>query len=332
VHSVANKAYRYGFNGKELDPEGMGGGGATYDYGFRIYNPQIAKFLSVDPLYKSYPWYTPYQFAGNKPIYAVDVDGMEELPNEAHNYLMRKGEELLKNTTIFLLKKAIFSLIPDGDGEAEKSVEQAETMKSALTINEPLTPEGAYFSVSANIEAGLQARESLVILGLGEKIDLGVSQEVASIEFVGNTEEAYLNIQVLNKPPELSAEGKVGPVGAGFTVPIKVDALSEQDIAEGEASFSVGPFKFNVPLNGDAPKMEITLLDASKTNNKNGTSQGVTISIKNVNIISKEQMIESFKANKRQMEEGNYYYKQAKERAKKNNKEKASKNSDKMEK
>jgi RHS repeat-associated protein len=70
--------YRYGFNGKEKDPEGMGGGGSTYDYGFRIYNPQIARFLSVDPLTKSYPWYTPYQFAGNKPIWAIDLDGLEE--------------------------------------------------------------------------------------------------------------------------------------------------------------------------------------------------------------------------------------------------------------
>ena len=50
----------------------------SYDYGFRIYNPGIGKFLSVDPLTKSYPWYTPYQFAGNKPIWAVDLDGLEE--------------------------------------------------------------------------------------------------------------------------------------------------------------------------------------------------------------------------------------------------------------
>ena len=27
---------------------------------------------------KSYPWYTPYQFAGNKPVWAVDLDGLEE--------------------------------------------------------------------------------------------------------------------------------------------------------------------------------------------------------------------------------------------------------------
>jgi hypothetical protein len=34
--------------------------------------------MSVDPLTKEYPWYTPYQFAGNKPIWAIDIDGLEE--------------------------------------------------------------------------------------------------------------------------------------------------------------------------------------------------------------------------------------------------------------
>lgn len=39
----------------------------------------MAKFLSIDPLSPDYPWYTPYQFAGNKPIWAIDLDGLEEL-------------------------------------------------------------------------------------------------------------------------------------------------------------------------------------------------------------------------------------------------------------
>jgi len=71
------QAYRYGFNGKEKDSSGEFGLN-HYDYGFRIYNPGIAKFLSVDPLTSSYPWYTPYQFAGNKPIQSLDLDGLEE--------------------------------------------------------------------------------------------------------------------------------------------------------------------------------------------------------------------------------------------------------------
>jgi RHS repeat-associated protein len=66
--------YRYGFNGKENDAET-----GWQDYGMRMYSPRLARFFSVDPLTASYPWYTPYQFAGNKPIWAIDLDGAEEL-------------------------------------------------------------------------------------------------------------------------------------------------------------------------------------------------------------------------------------------------------------
>ena len=68
--------YRYGFNGKEKDDE-VKGIADQIDYGMRIYDPRVGKFLSIDPLQKSYPWYTPYQFAGNTPIWASDMDGME---------------------------------------------------------------------------------------------------------------------------------------------------------------------------------------------------------------------------------------------------------------
>jgi RHS repeat-associated protein len=68
------KKYRFGYNGKEDDDEW-----GKQDYGFRIYDGRIGRFLSVDPLAKSYPWYTPYQFAGNMPITAIDVDGLEPL-------------------------------------------------------------------------------------------------------------------------------------------------------------------------------------------------------------------------------------------------------------
>ena len=73
---AAGSSYRYGFNGKEKDPDLDGN---NYDYGFRIYNPQIGRFLSVDPLIKKYPELTPYQFASNTPIQAIDLDGLEKL-------------------------------------------------------------------------------------------------------------------------------------------------------------------------------------------------------------------------------------------------------------
>ncbi|CAN5249363.1 hypothetical protein BH11BAC6_BH11BAC6_03180 [soil metagenome] len=71
---TAGSSYRYGFNGKEGDADMDGN---NYDYGFRIYNPRIGRFLSVDPITIDYPELTPYQFASNTPIQAFDLDGLE---------------------------------------------------------------------------------------------------------------------------------------------------------------------------------------------------------------------------------------------------------------
>lgn len=77
-------SYRYGFNGKENDNE-VKGEGNQQDYGFRIYDPRLVRFLSVDPLTGKYPELTPYQFASNCPIAGIDLDGLEFLPRFKQN-------------------------------------------------------------------------------------------------------------------------------------------------------------------------------------------------------------------------------------------------------
>jgi RHS repeat-associated protein len=96
-YSLPSSSYRYGFNGKELDSDMDGN---CYDYGFRIYNPALGKFLSVDPLTKSYPWYTPYQFAGNCPIAYIDLDGLEGI--KAITPGGKKVAELIKTQSKYI--------------------------------------------------------------------------------------------------------------------------------------------------------------------------------------------------------------------------------------
>ena len=72
--SQSNSSYRYGFNGKENDKDISEGG---QDYGMRIYDGRLGRFLSVDPITKNYPMLTPYQFASNRPIEGIDLDGLE---------------------------------------------------------------------------------------------------------------------------------------------------------------------------------------------------------------------------------------------------------------
>jgi len=69
-------SYRYGFNGKETEND-VKGIGNEQDYGMRIYDPRLGRFLSVDPITEKYSELTPYQFASNSPICAKDIDGLE---------------------------------------------------------------------------------------------------------------------------------------------------------------------------------------------------------------------------------------------------------------
>lgn len=80
IWSDTTATYRHAFNGKEKDDNGVWGN-VAYGYGFRIYDPVIARFKSTDPLAKSYPMLTltPYQFASNMPIVAIDLDGLEAM-------------------------------------------------------------------------------------------------------------------------------------------------------------------------------------------------------------------------------------------------------------
>jgi RHS repeat-associated protein len=65
------KRYRYVV--KERDDET-----GLYYYGARYYAAWLARFVSVDPLKDDYPYYTSYQYAGNKPVTFIDLDGLEE--------------------------------------------------------------------------------------------------------------------------------------------------------------------------------------------------------------------------------------------------------------
>lgn len=69
---AARKRYRY--VGKERDEST----GLDY-YGARYYASWLCRFVSVDDLKDEYPFYTTYQYAGNKPVGFIDLDGLEEV-------------------------------------------------------------------------------------------------------------------------------------------------------------------------------------------------------------------------------------------------------------
>lgn len=71
---VGAAGYKFGFNGKEKDDE-VKGNGNSYDFGARIYDPRIGRWLSLDPLQQKLPDLTPYNFVADNPLRFTDPDG-----------------------------------------------------------------------------------------------------------------------------------------------------------------------------------------------------------------------------------------------------------------
>ena len=68
--------YRFGFNSQEKDDE-IKGSGNSLSFTYRIHDPRLGRFLSIDPLFASYPWNSPYSFAENKVIQFIELEGAE---------------------------------------------------------------------------------------------------------------------------------------------------------------------------------------------------------------------------------------------------------------
>ena len=149
--------YKYGFNGKEQDLE-ISGIGNQYDYGFRIYNPRIGRFLSVDPLFNGYPWYTPYQFSGNKPIWANDLDGLEE--NTTSTYVHRPLPVLLapKKSSILPAPRQYYFT---QDNRTQYQIQQAR--EYAIWRDQMIRVYGSQQGEAFRLFAGVGAAASFVI-------------------------------------------------------------------------------------------------------------------------------------------------------------------------
>jgi len=67
-------SFDYGTNGKMKDDE-ISGEGNSYEFGDRLYDPRLGRFLSIDKMAEKNPHESPYVFAGDNPVAFIDIDG-----------------------------------------------------------------------------------------------------------------------------------------------------------------------------------------------------------------------------------------------------------------
>ncbi|MCF6404451.1 DUF6443 domain-containing protein [Chitinophaga filiformis] len=72
----------YLFNGKKFETSEFGDGWSSnlYDFGARLYDPQIGRFHAPDPHGAKYGWISQFNFAFDNPVNFIDPDGKDAKP------------------------------------------------------------------------------------------------------------------------------------------------------------------------------------------------------------------------------------------------------------
>ncbi len=108
-NEVSMKRYKY--VGKERDDET-----GLFYYGARYYAAWLCRFVSVDPLQFDYPQLTPFNYAGNKPITHIDIDGMQSSGDEKITTQPRYSEQRDDDGNLLSKTKEQSSLTLNDDG------------------------------------------------------------------------------------------------------------------------------------------------------------------------------------------------------------------------
>ncbi|MBU0486786.1 MAG: hypothetical protein KKD31_02410 [Bacteroidetes bacterium] len=181
------KKYRYGFNGKENDNEVYGSTGTFQDYGMRMYDTRLGRFISVDPISKEYPYYSPYQFAGNKPVLFVDLDGLEEGKKAIgfNSAIDVVAAGTVKAASYFYMFRAVASMAAGDKKGYEKYMECGLLLSNFASGTGPNTQ---YFSSTSTISQELNRGNRLV--------NYAMTEFSSALEEMGKTPEEYFNENV----------------------------------------------------------------------------------------------------------------------------------------
>ncbi len=220
--SFSADGYRFGFNGKENDNEVKGVTGGQQDYGFRIYDPRLGKFLSVDPLTKQYPELTPYQFASNTPVQAIDLDGLEASYRQTKTYASN-GDLLSISTTLVVNLKVI--------NHSSKIMNDAETFNYVSKITDQIktsfTSSKDQFSVEINatVVSSVSPKDFYVDIvdevtnsTAANPVGPAIPGALGKIDNIGNTQTNRLQVMYMDpaKPTDMGSDGtsELGRTGA----------------------------------------------------------------------------------------------------------------------
>jgi RHS repeat-associated protein len=141
--------HKYLYNGKELQDElGLD----WHDYGARMYDAQLGRFFTIDPLSDIYFAFTPYHYTLNNPIRFIDPTGMAV--TETDTSIVYTGKDMRPFIKAF--QKSVEQWKKDNKNnnkDEDNSEDNSENKKDDLYFDKPKVLSDATSFISTNVAA-----------------------------------------------------------------------------------------------------------------------------------------------------------------------------------
>ena len=183
--TVEEDFFRLGFQGQEHDDE-VKGEGNSVNYQYRVHDPRVGRFFVIDPLFRDFPWNSPYAFCENRVIDSKELEGLEAVSATHKDYFRTAGVHIfMKNSKDgFSSMGQVFLL---GQSATESGYGNASDLSSSKNKNNywGLKKGGVKLTYST-LDAGYKAWQSTMMNNFPKVLEI-LKKKDFSIEELQNT-------------------------------------------------------------------------------------------------------------------------------------------------
>jgi len=132
-----------------------------YDYGARMYDPALGRFMSIDPLSEMFAFQSPYLYAYNNPVRFTDFKGMNAIDEVQKNEQSPDGSSDKEPEKVIVEER--YNANADGESEIDISEEGMEAFWNEKIDNESIKEvEAALEEKLAEIDDRVQKQEEMI--------------------------------------------------------------------------------------------------------------------------------------------------------------------------